>query len=864
MFVSKEVKVAIYLTIAVILASSLSLNANSKVFINEILANGINDPDSEWVELFNNETFEASLTNWSISETSSSNFTFNATMPANSFIILTTSYSTFIAYYPNAALSGIPIINITISSFNLVDSGGEVRLYNSSGNLVDLVEYAQASGKKFENVSIGRYPDASTSLFNLTTLTPGTKNDNLAPSVKHWIVPSGNNTKVSGIVNITINITDDTTQVNSTIISINGTNYSMLKSAKSSDLWLFLWNTSLNAQNEYNITIFFKDSYGRSSSESLVSILLNNSPFINSFSPASLSPSILENSTLAFSVDALEPNNDTLRYYWLIDGLLNSTNPVNFSYMPGFNDGGVHEINATIKNYADKVSIKWSVMVANVNNPPVLWPLQDIKSSKGVNLSFNITASDIDNDNLTFSSNHSKIKILNLNNFSAAVWWMPINKDIGVNVINFTVTDGFASDSKIISVEVDAGSNTAPNITSTPKTTAIVNEEYYYNANAFDFDGDILNYSLAANASGMSINRLNGVVRFTPSSAGFFAVNVSVSDFIDATSQSYNLTIMRGSMLKISPVDVKIDGETGAAAANNTEIGRNAEPGSDVEFKVNIKNTFSNEEGIAIKGISLSAKIIGIDDGDDLEESVNEFDLRAGEDKTSRLKFKVPLNADDTSFDVLIEAEGKDNNGNVYGQSIKTRLAVEKKGRKLRLFKFDLIPTAASSSCGIEASYGIMNIGEDEEKNILLEIKNEDLGLRILEDNISIDSGTEDNTFTKSIKLMSSKPISGTYQLTANVYSEDERLRDSKTAEISFDNCGINSEIKKDSAVENSLPLLQQSIDDAKNNELTDDADEVQKSPLEEANSSASLLVLGMLIPSMLFAFASIILFLRG
>ena len=115
-----------------ILLITFSLSANSSVLLNEILANGLNDPESEWIELFNNENSDINLTTWNMSESSSKNFTLNTVIPANSFIILAGDSKTFNSTYPNVNASGIKIINITISNFNLADTSGEVRIYNSS------------------------------------------------------------------------------------------------------------------------------------------------------------------------------------------------------------------------------------------------------------------------------------------------------------------------------------------------------------------------------------------------------------------------------------------------------------------------------------------------------------------------------------------------------------------------------------------------------------------------------------------------------------------------------------------------------------------------------------------------------------
>ncbi|MBI2654238.1 lamin tail domain-containing protein [Candidatus Woesearchaeota archaeon] len=765
----------------------LSSNSYSAVLINEILANGLSDPEHEWAELYNNGTSDINLTNWKISETLSSNFTLNTTIQSKSFIILAVDFSTFNSTYPNVNQSGIRIINITISNFNLADTSGEVRLYNSSGILVDLMAYVQRSGKTFENISIGRYPDGSSSIFNLSTLTPGAKNDNKAPTLNKWANPSKNNTNISALTNITVNITDDTAQVNTSIINFNGTNFSM---AKNGDVWYFLWNTGSNAQKLYNITIFFNDSYGKSNFDSLFNIFVNNSPYIVSFSPPSLTQTITENSTLKFSVNATDPDDTKLDFTWLIDGKLNGTNIANFSYSPDFNANGTHSVNATINDPAsNQVSMKWAVIVTNFNRAPILDAIPDKTFSKNINSSFDITANDLDNDALIFSANHSDILISKINNSAAAISWKPTNRDLGKNTINFTVSDGLLIGSKLAIILVNITNNTPPTITSVPKLTATVNEEHTYDVDASDADNDVLNFSIKTNASGMSIDSSRGLIIFTPQSIGFFVVNVSASDFIAITNQSSNITVNPGSKLKIIDLDAKIRNKR-VNVDNNTRIRKKAMPGSNVEFKVKIKNDFSDEDDLSIEDTDLRVTIEEMDDGDDLELEAKEFDLGAQDDKKITFKFNVPLDIDEDTFDVLIEAEGEDENGTLHRSHFEVKLEVEKEKHGLRFLGFDLKPPTINCNRIVTITYEVINIGQEDEENIILEIKSNELNFTHTIKNISIESGDEDNTFLDSIKLKIDNNVKkGTYPMTANVYSDDGRLRDTKTSEIKVNDC---------------------------------------------------------------------------
>ncbi|MFM9883539.1 MAG: N,N-dimethylformamidase beta subunit family domain-containing protein, partial [Burkholderiales bacterium] len=90
------------------------------------------------------------------------------------------------------------------------------------------------------------------------------------------------------------------------------------------------------------------------------------------------------------------------------------------------------------------------------------------------------------------------------------------------------------------------GTNTAPQITSTPVTTAAVGVAYSYDVNATDANGDVLSYSLTAAPAGMTINGTNGLIAWTPTSAqvGSQAVTVRATDpgGLFAT-QSFSITV---------------------------------------------------------------------------------------------------------------------------------------------------------------------------------------------------------------------------------------------------------------------------------------------------------------------------------
>jgi len=232
------------------------------VLINEFLPNSVNT-DYEWIELFNTGSSTVNLSNFNISEESNNNFTIgDVTIEAASFVILVRDETTFNQTYNLTDVTLIEYGSI-VGSFNLNDSGDSIFLYNSSGELVNSILNYIGPG---ENISIGRFPDGTSNIINFSIQTPGNKNDKNPPVFNKWVNPSANNSFVMGLVNVTVNITDSIYAVNVSLINFNNSNFLMKNNG---DLWYFLWNTSLNADGNYNITIFFNDTLGLSNTDTL-------------------------------------------------------------------------------------------------------------------------------------------------------------------------------------------------------------------------------------------------------------------------------------------------------------------------------------------------------------------------------------------------------------------------------------------------------------------------------------------------------------------------------------------------------------------------------------------------------------------
>ena len=341
--------------------------------------------------------------------------------------------------------------------------------------------------------------------------------------------------------------------------------------------------------------------------------------------------------------------------------------------------------------------------------------------------------------------------------------------------------------------------NGAPIITSTPVKTATESAKYTYDVDATDPDGDTLIFSLITKPGGMSISSSTGIISWTPASAqlGLNKVTVNVSDSNLTALQSFNITVGKGPKLLISDIDVKVDGKTDKNMENNTKIDKEAKPGSEVQFSLKLENLFTDEEDLEIEDIDVDVTIEGIDDGDDLEDSAEDFDLRQGKNEKLKIKFDMPLEIDEGIFDVVIDVEGKDENGTTHKISYNLELEVEKEKHEIRIIRSSVTPSAINCRRQISLNTEIINTGTKDEDDVALEVVSSELGISSLIAGIELKEGTSDNRFTKMFtESIGTDIMPGKYPITINAYY-DGKLSDTKTVDLDVQECTLFREAEE-------------------------------------------------------------------
>ena len=208
-----------------------------------------------------------------------------------------------------------------------------------------------------------------------------------------------------------------------------------------------------------------------------------------------------------------------------------------------------------------------------INHAPIITSTPITSATVNQVYTYNVVAIDPDGDTLIYSLTVSHTG-MTINSWTGEINWTPISAgdyDVTVEVFDNGSPVKSVSQSFTIHVEEAPSVNQPPIITSTPITSATVNQTYTYNVDATDPDGDTLTYSLTTKPTGMTINSTTGLINWTPTSTGNYDVTVRVSDESLFDTQSFTITVEDGEVTPLTVVTNNASniGDTTATANGN-------------------------------------------------------------------------------------------------------------------------------------------------------------------------------------------------------------------------------------------------------------------------------------------------------
>lgn len=257
---------------------------------------------------------------------------------------------------------------------------------------------------------------------------------------------------------------------------------------------------------------------------------------------------------------------------------------------------------------------------------------------------------------------------------------------------------------------------------------------------------------------------------------------------------SINLKITSDSQLELGSVKFLVDSSSKSISDGDTR--KEVKPGSKLEIKGDIENTFTDSDDIVIEDVTVDITIKDIDDGDDMEEDVDVGDIDPDDKENFEITFDIPEDVDADEYSVEILVEGEDENGAKHSVKWDVKIKVEKDKHDIVIRKATVSPSKISCSRRINLGIDLKNQGESDEDEVVVAIESSSLNIDNEDTSIpSIDEGTgEDTEYSKTYTFDVSDSVkAGTYPISVRVYYDTDTLSDSETVNLVVENCAAET-----------------------------------------------------------------------
>ncbi|MBX9253632.1 tandem-95 repeat protein [Desmonostoc muscorum CCALA 125] len=301
---------------------------------------------------------------------------------------------------------------------------------------------------------------------------------------------------------------------------------------------------------EFNVLLTVKDGRGGQALQYLNVQLLpeNAKPVFTSTFPDDAKPQVGKQFT--YQATATDPDGDALTFevVGLPTGAIINTSTGLLTWTPTAGQLGDRQFTIKVKDGkgGESLQVAQAIVINPVaNNLPVITSTPRTSTRLGNSYFYEITATDVDGDALTYSLQTAPTGMTIAKNVIA---WTPAANQSGNTNVVLKVTDsqgGSTNQSFTINVGYQAA-NLAPVITSAPDFVTNLEQEYQYDLKGNDPDGDRLIWSLDNAPSGMVLDPTTGALRWQPKSTqiGDYTVAIRLSDNYGLyVGQEYTLTV---------------------------------------------------------------------------------------------------------------------------------------------------------------------------------------------------------------------------------------------------------------------------------------------------------------------------------
>ena len=269
-----------------------------------------------------------------------------------------------------------------------------------------------------------------------------------------------------------------------------------------------------------------------------------------------------------------------------------------------------------------------------------------------------------------------------------------------------------------------------------------------------------------------------------------------------SVDKSISMNLVSPERFQIIDLDVRVGRDSEGNVKNDTKIDKKAIPGNEIEFSLELENLFDNEDDDhLIEDITVEVKIKDIDDGDDIDFKTDQFEIEAGSKKSQEITLEIPEIVISDTYDVLIIVEGDNAETNEkYEIEWQVRLEVEKNKHDIQIIKYESFTEKLEcDESNVRLLVELLNTGEKEEDQVVIEIKNSDLNINEKFRDLQLGKDfAKDAKYEKEINVVIDKEYisKGIYPLTLNVYFDNDKLDDQKNIDLEILDCNFVEEEK--------------------------------------------------------------------
>lgn len=275
-------------------------------------------------------------------------------------------------------------------------------------------------------------------------------------------------------------------------------------------------------------------------------VISNNLPEARNITILPVNPTKSSNLTISYSFFDLDGDSEkTTQIDWYKNNVVNIS-LVNMRSIPSslINKGEVWKVRVIPNDGISYGAYYFSGNVTIQNSAPVLATITNKTIQENQTLQFNISATDIDNDNLTFFS-YNLPSGATFSNKSFK--WKPSNGQAGIYYVTFNVSDGFASSSQKIAINVTSLNLPPSIIFFSPSNLAFKFREgvqLFFKEISIDPNNENLNYAWKVNNVTKASTQNYS---YTPSYCSTDYVNFEVKNSKLSSYKNWNVSVyLRG------------------------------------------------------------------------------------------------------------------------------------------------------------------------------------------------------------------------------------------------------------------------------------------------------------------------------